>query len=295
MIVLETKDSRAGQDAWEGSACKLVYRVQLEEGENETTLRQFMLLNTPLELKPHEGSPSTFDLIRGPLAIAPLEANIFNVEIQYFQPKPKQFSFSTGGGTSKVTYSRRTERAYDKTGKQTAPSPNFQQGVNVTKNAIEGVDIPISQPAFKVTVSYAMEEIDSDYLDLLEDYTGKINDDDVTIDVNGIERTYRAYELKLASTDGQTTENNRFEITYSFEVSRGIYPNEPNSWRYIGQPGDANTIIVKEKAGWDYLWVHDRESHDSNGNFLRVPLVAYVENVIEARDFSELKGLAPDE
>lgn len=287
MHLIETKDSRAGQESWEGSSCKLTYRVQLEAGENETTLRLAMLAITPETLDPEAGSPTGYILYRGPIRTKPVEAQIFDTEVEYFQAKPTQFSFSTGGGTAKTTYSRRTERSYDVFGKQDAPSPNFQQGINVTKNAVEGVDIPISQPAFKVTKSYSLAEIDGTYLDLLEDYTGKINDDAFSFFANGIERNYEALELKLADTNGQTTENGRFEITYSFEVSRGIYPNRQDTWRYIGEPNGLNTIVIKDKAGWDFLWVHDEESH-ADGYFVRVPKTAYIENVIQARDFSEL-------
>lgn len=289
MIVIEQQNSRAGQDAWEGSAVKLVYKVELQGDETESDIRIYFNLASPEKIESTDDSPSTYTLYRGPIAMTPIEAGLFTVEINYFQPKPDQFSFSTGGGTAKTTYSRRTERSYNSSGLQATPSPNFRQGINVTKNAVEGVDIPISQPTFKVTRSYPMDEIDKEYLDLLEDYTGKINDSVYSITINGIDREYEALELKLANADGQTTENNRFDITYSFEVSRGIFVAKPDTWRYIGNPGDAGTIVIKDKAGWDYLWVFDEEQHDAAGFFVRQPVTAYVENVIVARDFSELK------
>ncbi len=69
----------------------------------------------------------------------------FNVDIQYAQPKPATISFQTSGGSQKVKYSLQTIRRFDENGRlNQADPPDFKQGINVTKDSVEGVDIIVA-------------------------------------------------------------------------------------------------------------------------------------------------------
>lgn len=280
MYVIETQESGGGADAFEGSTAKLVYMVQLEDAETETDLRSYMASTAPLTVEALSGVFYN----RQSIATQPKEALIYRVEVNYVQAKPKQFSFQTGGGSEKVEYSRETMAWFDELGRDLPDTPDFHQGINVTKSSVEGITIRTANFEFKVTKSWALDDIDDEYLELLENLTSCMNQDDYTLTINGKTFTFRPYELLFLGADGQFTTDQRIEITYSFAVSRGIFEDDDLTWKNVG------AIEVTEKGGWDLAWVYSVETEDSvTKTMVRRPAAVYIERVYLPKDFERLR------
>lgn len=284
MTIIETTTSRAATNAWEGSTGKYVYVVQLLDTETETEAVDYIWENAPSTFTSQTGTSYKKSAIN----VTPNAAGcgILDVEVVYTQAKPLQFSATTSGGTEKIEFSRGTVHWFDDVGgednKDAADVPNFEGGINVTKNSIEGVTIKTAQMSFKITYSWALADIDGDYLDKVEALTACVNSETVTLNIQGIERTYRPGELLFEGADYSFSADRRIEMTFSFSVSRGIYPEVPATHRYVG------TILVTDKRGWDYLWVRSEET-TSQDVLARRPTQVYIEQVYFYADLNELE------
>ena len=154
MIFIESPESRGGSESFEGSTWQRKYTAQLELEETEEELRAYVAANTPTVITGLSGGYNRKGFSCNPRA----EGNgIFDVVVDYVQPKPLQFSFQTGGGSEKIEYSRETMHWFNEFGKDgvddEAP-PDFKGGINVTKNSIEGMNIKTAQFGFKVVKSW---------------------------------------------------------------------------------------------------------------------------------------------
>jgi hypothetical protein len=127
-------------------------------------------------------------------------------------------------------------------------------------------------------------EIDGQYIADLEGMTPSYNNAPFTILVGGIWMHFLMGELLFEGTDGGMMVDNRFELTYSFSVSRNIEVLDEESWRSVGE------IVVDEKRGWDLLWVYSEEDEDATTHTqTRTPRAVYVERVYRSTDFSDLR------
>ncbi len=278
MLFFESPESQSTTDGFEGSQGKILKLAQLEGEETEVDLRAYLDENEPQTLEIFTGK--TWN--RQSITVTPTaDVGIIRCEITYVQQKPSQFSFATGGGTQKVTTALNTYAQFVADGEE--DGPDFKDGINVTKDSIEGVDIKIAQPTFKITKSLEFsEDLDEDYLDDLEILTGTTNDAEFTFTINGLTRTYKADELLFDGMDGQVAPDGRIELTFSFSVSRGIYPDDEDSHQTVGD------ITVTDKPGWHYLWVHTIESTDSHSR-VRTPRAVYIVQVYKQGDFELLR------
>ncbi len=129
-------------------------------------------------------------------------------------------------------------------------------------------------------------EIDGTYMRDVERMTSMYNLYPFTIIIEGIWMHFATGELLFQGTDGGKMNDDRFELTYSFAVSRNIYadpenPSDPNG-RMLGR------LYISEKLGWDLLWARQDETTDA-GVLIRRPTDAYVERVYDFDDFAKLR------
>jgi hypothetical protein len=101
------------------------------------------------------------------------------------------FSYSVGGGTQHITHAKATVGTYVATG----TPPNFMGAINVTQNGVEGVDIGAKASAFEVTFYIAPNNMTAAYDQMVEELQEHVNSDQVTLNIDGIQRIYQPGEL----------------------------------------------------------------------------------------------------
>jgi len=184
-----------------------------------------------------------------------------------------RFSFDTGGGSQHVTNGLATVSKTPAPGKT---APDFKGAIGVTPDNVEGVDI--TTPVFNFELTKYLDSVTTAYLGDVYALTGKVNNAQVVLTVNGATLTFAAGELLfLGASGGKTVGKGQWEVTYRFAAS----PNRTNI-----AVGD---ITVPAKKGWEYLWVRYEDAEDAAAKALvKRPLAAYVEQVYETGDFSKL-------
>jgi len=190
----------------------------------------------------------------------------YRVEVPYrFGNNPdgkyaSEWSVSSTGGTAHITTSIQTVQSYGP-----APRPNYQGGIGVTKDAVEGVDIIVPQFLRTETHWWYREAITQGYIQSLFAATGKVNS-----------QPFREMSAGEALFLGFTWDGRGglepWRFTYSF---MGL-PNVTN--KTVG------TITGINKRGHEYLWVSFEEVVDNN-KVVKRPKYAYVERVYESTDF----------
>ena len=182
------------------------------------------------------------------------------------------FSFDTGGGSQHITNSRSTISKTAASG----TAPDFKGAIGVTADSVEGLDI--TTPVFNFELRKFKDSVTTAYLANVYDLTGKVNNAQVVLTVNGATITFEAGELLfLGASGGKTIGKGQWEINYRFAA-------QPN--RTSIAVGD---ITVPAKKGWEYLWVRYKDAeHGASKSIVKVPLAAYVEQVYESGDFSLL-------
>jgi len=199
---------------------------------------------------------------------------IWRVTVEYLAPEEiepetgeSSYSFDTTGGTQHITQSVSTRGKYAPSGKT---PPDFKGAIGVTHNSVEGVDITI--PVFSFTETHYLPDsvVTDTYKGRLFRLTGKTN--------NSNFRGCAPGECLFLGASGSRRGEDDWEVTFRFAAS----PNKTNI-----QIGD---ITVAEKKGWDYLWVRYADEADTDAcELVKRPSAAYVEQVYEEGDFSDLE------
>ena len=153
-------------------------------------------------------------------------------------PKPT-YSFDTKGGTFHISHSLKTVDKVSATGE---PSPDFDGGINVTKDKVEGLDVVIPKLSFSETHHYPIDQVDGDFLKNLSRATGKTNSDNF--------RTFEPGELLFLGASGSKGETT-VPVTYSFEASENM------------KNFKVGPINIERKDGHHYLWTFNTDQSDS--------------------------------
>lgn len=154
-------------------------------------------------------------------------------------------------------------------------APDYKGRIGVDRDGTTlGCDVP--PPArFTFSRTVAKAVVTQAYLDVLSDLAGKVNDSAFYF--------WQAGEVLFQSAEGQFSREEGWSITYKFAVEK----NNPNVIICDGLPPLFATI---SKPGWAFLWVREEEITDpATQKRVTQPAAAYVEMVIEERDFSLLE------
>lgn len=194
------------------------------------------------------------------------------------------YTFDTSGGTEHITQSRSTASATcgyidpdpdgDGSSLDTTP-PDFKGAINVTKDSVDGVDITVPVYNFQETHALPDSQVTQAYKMKVMELTGKVN----TAPFRG----FAAWEVLFLGASGQKKGDDKWELSFKFAAQK----NKTNI--RFGDPAPGDGFTVPAKYGWQYLWVKYKERDDKTAKcrVLR-PLAAYVENVYDGGDFSEL-------
>jgi hypothetical protein len=195
------------------------------------------------------------------------------------QTNDASFSFTTGGGTQHITHSRQTVASYPQADpnddNSTAP-PSFQGGINVTDSSVEGADIHVPSFDFKTCYYIAPANMTQGYIASLKALTGRVNSDNVQLNVDGVVISFQPGELLLLGADGAKRKGfGDWELTLNWS-------NSANATNLsVGQ------ITGVVKNGWDYLWVLS-EPTISNGALVMNPTAVYIERVYDYQPLTPL-------
>ena len=186
------------------------------------------------------------------------------------QPEPDQyapigpeFSFSTTGGTRKITQSLAT---ISSTAVAPNVAPDFKGAINATSEGVEGCEV--TTQAFEWSVTRQFAECTLAYKNRLAQMTGTTNND-----------TFYGYargELLFLGAEGQCKTGGAWSVTFKFAARK----NRTD----VPCGGGIFAPLVR---GWHYLWVAYKKD-TSNGRTINVPLAAYVEQVYEEKLFTLL-------
>lgn len=172
--------------------------------------------------------------------------------------------FSTKGGSTHINKSLQTRT------KQPNPNlgqaaPDFKGLINVQDNTPAGVDIQVPCLHVDVTAKVPTRMITSAWLQIYYNLTGKVNNTGLW--------NFPAHTLIFRGVDGSTDGSGACNLTFSFDFS----PNVSVSYDPFSQ-------ITKN--GWEYVWVHNTLTTDSNSNTtVATPDGLYVEQVYEEASF----------
>lgn len=182
-----------------------------------------------------------------------------------------KISGSTKGGTFKQTHALE----HISTTAASGTHPGHAGAINVTKDGIDGVEIPLPTFTFSIQRVFAPGTVTNAYMATLAAATTCVNDDTWygfakgEVFLSGI-----GFELNLETET----------VTYDFEVS----PNQEDI-TVAGITKNTTPPARPAKEGWDYLWVEYREtSDDATGYAKQTPVALHIERVYEYFDFSLL-------
>lgn len=217
-------------------------------------------------------APSTYKgLPRESLSAEPIGNDLWNGFVRYTGiDSDSEFTFDTGGGTTRITQSLTTVASYAPTGET---APDFKGAIGVSEDRVEGVDITTPTFEFSETHRFTDAQVDQTYRLTLFNLTGGVN--------NATWRGFAAGEVLFRGAQGSKRGNDLWTITYRFAASPNV------TGQTIG------TITGVAKNGWDYLWARYADFEDATAFALvKRPVAVYVERVYPRVSFASL-GIDP--
>lgn len=194
----------------------------------------------------------------------------FEGMVIYVAPPVDEWEFNFEIATEQVLFTQALQNVgnYAPTG-QTAP--DFKGSIGVTRDGIQGTQVPISTYAWSETHYFDRGFVDDSYRAALAGLAGRMN-----------AATFRRFPRGEVIFDGATGALSRsspqWQVNFKFRQSA----NATNL--VIGN------ITVASKLGWDYLWVHYVEFPDlSAGRLVKIPGSAHVDRVINFGNFDAMR------
>jgi hypothetical protein len=180
-----------------------------------------------------------------------------------------EFTFDTGGGTVKMTQSLATINSYSP---GPLPPPDFGGAINVSEDAVAGVDVASPSWNHTETYSFTDAQVDSTYRRNLFLLTGCWND-----------APFKGFESGECMFMGATGRRGSSLLPKPWQIT----------FRFAGSPNATGLMVGSigpiDKLGFDYLWVLYRDFEDgSASDLVKKPVAVYVERVSSPGDFSLL-------
>jgi hypothetical protein len=176
-------------------------------------------------------------------------------------------SFSTAGGTTRLTQSISTKTTFD------PPSPDEKGAIGVTDQGVEGIDV--NERGFEWTETHSMsaETLSGAYLQTLKAITWTTNRDAF--------RGFLPGEVLFKGASGTWRTGENAEIGFTFE---GRFNRPPGL-----KIGDITLDF--EIKGHEYIDVRYKNAMDTVGGYkIKVPQFVYVHQIYEEGNF-ELLGI----
>lgn len=184
-------------------------------------------------------------------------------------PLTPEWDFDTTGASYRITQSLLTTiKAGPGSDTNDTDAPDYGKAIGVTKDGVEGVDIPPRGPIqLSTTRILPATAVTMGYIDTLVWLTNRTNDAAWWGRPEG--------EWIFLGAQGRTKSANEWAVTYQFNAGK----------KQTDIP--IGSFTVAEKLPFEYLWVAYKDS-SSNGRKVKVPSFAYVERVVGSGSFSSL-------
>ena len=275
--IIERHVSQSGKEGDQKSDGLLRYTVIIDiDSETEQDAWDLLVATIPAE---HRDMPFK------DAQIEPQGAGVFYFDVSYAdgdeeskQPKEEgdtAITFDSTGGTEKITHSRETISTFSP-----GTAPDFRGAINVTKSGVDGVEIIV--PAWKFTCEklFTTAQVNAK-IQTWREFTGATNATSFTLNMDGIIQSFRTGDLRFDGVRGSKKKKGIWTFTFNFTFSKGFDTQHGDQSVMVGD------IEVTAKEGWEYLWVHYRES-TSNNVLVRTPAAVYIERVYRSEDFDQL-------
>lgn len=202
----------------------------------------------------------------------PLGGGIWKAHARYVRfEDDSEYTFDTGGATTKITQSLETVAVYAPGG--LPDPPDFQGAIGVSEDHVEGCDVTTPTFNFTETHKFADSAVDAAYKMTLFRLTGKTN----AATFKGL----AAGECLFLGAAGTKRGDEEWAVTFRFACS----PNVTGLTLGSG----SGEIPGIDKNGWDYLWVRYADFVDDTAlQLVKRPVAVYIEKVYESGDFSTL-------
>jgi hypothetical protein len=196
----------------------------------------------------------------------------------------RDMSFSTGGQTRNIKYSKETRYRRGRDG-DFAPFFNKLIGVDLKSGEIHGCDV--LSPTCDFTITKRYEALDLGWLRFMLDCTACTNESVIfNMDIG---------EVLFKGADGQYKDGDPkpWTVTGRFGYSRNMtLANNPDDCMF-GEPGAS--ISVPDIEGWNYVWIIPKiipRTYFENGvakqQIVSIPRFVYVERVYDRAELNEL-------
>lgn len=265
-IVIEERFLSRSQSEGDTRSAELVYIAHATADESDVAVKWAAIQN----------SPESYDyLVRKNAHLEQLAENHYEVAVEYGERKRAEindfsWTFDTTGATQKMTQAKEHLGDFGAGG---VTPPNFYGAINVTKDSVDGVDIPSRQYRMTETHTFWVELINQAYLDCFAMLTGTVN--------GSYFRGKPPGDILFLGGSGSYRGEDKFDITYQFSYS-------PTAYNIV-----AGNIFIPVKRGWDYLWFRYADSEDTSAKVIvKRPVSAHLERVFDYTNFA-LLGIGP--
>jgi hypothetical protein len=201
-----------------------------------------------------------------------LGGGVHEATATYYQSAPeviKTIRYRTTGQTARIIQGYGTVYSAQLGG---GTPPNFGGLIGVTRDGVEGVDVPI--PSFSFSIDFRFSAVSQAYLYLCHQLTGCVN----TVPYLGL----AAGELLFTGIDGEVGVGSGGTI---------ILSSSPISFNFEASPNLSSlqvaSFTVPFKYGWDYLWPRTVEEANNN-TVIRKTTSIHVDRVFRWADLSLL-------
>ena len=215
-----------------------------------------------------ETSPVSYrGLRRSSIEAKPVDHEVWEVVVTYTLNEQMRYvtdvSWTTTGATQKIFRSKATESVFDFGYNPWQSAPDFQGAINVTQDAVEGVDVTIPVLSFTETHKYDPSDVTDDLIAGFMQKTGTVN----ALKFRG----FNPGEVLFLGVSGQT-DPDVVGLSFEFSVSRNF------TW--------IHNEVAHTIQGWNYLWYFFMPQVDlSTGIGFQVPMAGYEERVYDYVNF----------
>jgi hypothetical protein len=154
----------------------------------------------------------------------------------------------------------------------TGSGPDFKGLIGVTRDGVEGVDVPV--PSFSFSVDLRFSAVDQAYLSLCHRLTGCVNNV-ACLGFDPGELLFLGIEGEIGMTSGGAIKLSASPISFLFDAS-------PNVTDLVVGP-----FTIPAKQGWDYLWPRTVEEATSETVIRRTKSV-HIDRVLRRADLNQL-------
>ena len=183
------------------------------------------------------------------------------------EDEQRDFEIDTTGGMRHVTQALSTVNTY-KDSSYSGSTPDFKNGIGLTKDGLQGIDIYKPDFKFGNTIYIKPDELPSGYFETVYNATGAVNSADVTVDfLPGQSVTFKAGELLFLGS--RISYRSKEDIV----IVSSQFKGEPNQTSIAVTSG--LTIATKKGHHLIDFWYEEKDDA-TNGFTIKIPMIARV-------------------